>query len=78
MLARSWSSHAVALASYAITLLVAAIALRAIGRAGGAVTIFLMAGGVATAFAGIERWRAASPRAQGSNDATGSELLTSK
>lgn len=82
MLARGWSSRAVALASYTITLLIAAIALRTVGRAGATVTIFLIvfviAGATSGVFAGIDRLRAVSLRAKLRNSVTEGEFLTSK
>jgi UDP-GlcNAc:undecaprenyl-phosphate/decaprenyl-phosphate GlcNAc-1-phosphate transferase len=78
LLARGWSSRTVAFACYAITLLAAAIALRTVGRSGATVTIFLIAGTMAAALAGIDRSRVASPRAQRSGGDTGSEFFTSK
>jgi hypothetical protein len=78
LLARGWSSRTVAFACYAITLLAAAIALRTVGRSGATVTIFLIAGTMAAALAGIDRLRVASPRAQRSGGDTGGEFFTSK
>ena len=56
-MARGWTSRAVALASWAVTLFLAAIALRTWGRGSATANVFLLAGVTAAAFAAIDRFR---------------------
>jgi hypothetical protein len=78
LLARGWKSGAVALASYAATLFLAAIGLTTVGRRGAMLTAFLIAGAIAATLAGIDRFRARSPGKQRSNAHAGGEFLASK
>jgi hypothetical protein len=78
LLARGWKSRAVALASYAATLFLAAIGLTTVGRRGATLTAFLIAGAIAATLAGIDRFRARSPGKQRSNAHAGGEFLASK
>ncbi len=78
LLARGWKSGAVALASYAATLFLAAIGLATVGRRGATLTAFLIAGAIAATLAGIDRFRARLPGKQRSNAHAGGEFLASK
>jgi hypothetical protein len=77
-LARGWTSRAVVLTTYAVTVFLAATGLATLGRGGATVTAFLSAGAIAAVLAGIDRFRAGSPQALRSHAPVGDEFLTSE
>ena len=78
LLARGWSSRAVALATYAVTALMASIGLWMAGADAVKTSIFLAVGAVGAILAGIDSFAPASNRQRRGNRQATAEILASK